>query len=150
MSLKETLLKDQKEAMLKRDRLKVSVLRLLRSAVEYEENARDSALDDAGIHEVISRQIRQRNESIEQFRKGNRPDLAEKEESEAAILKTYLPPQLSREELVKMARGVMAEVGATGPQDKGKVMGRLMPMVKGKAQGGDVNAVVTELLSKTS
>ena len=148
MSFKETLLKDQMESMRRGDRLKVSVLRLLRAAIEYEENARNKDLDDAGIHEVISRQIRQRNESIEQFRKGNRPDLAEKEEAEAVILKTYLPPQLSREELAKMAQEVIAEVGATGPQDKGKVMGRLMPMVKGKAQGGDVNAVVTELLSK--
>lgn len=148
MSLKETLLKDQMESMRRGDRLKVSVLRLLRSAIEYEENARNKDLDEAGIHEVISRQIRQRNESIEQFRKGNRPDLAAKEEAEAAILKAYLPPQLSREELAKMAQEVIAEVGATGLQDKGKVMGRLMPMVKGKAQGSDVNAVVTELLSK--
>jgi len=150
LSLKETLLKDQMDAMRKGDRLKVSVLRLLRSAVEYEENARNSTLDDAGVHEIVSRQIRQRNESIEQFRKGNRPDLAEKEAAEAVILKTYLPPQLGREELAKMAQEVIVEVGATGPQDKGKVMGRLMPMVKGKAQGGDVNAVVTELLSKAS
>ena len=132
------------------DRLKVSVLRLLRSAIEYEEKARRKELDDAGIIEIVSRQINQRNDSIEQFRKGNREDLAEKEEAEAVILKTYLPPQLSREELTELAKDTIAQVGAQGPQDKGKVMGRLMPQVKGKAQGSEVNQVVTELLSQLS
>ena len=104
MSLKKTLLEDQTQAMREGDRLKVSVLRLLRSAIEYEEKARRKELYDAGIIEIVSRQINQRNDSIEQFRKGNREDLAEKEEAEAVILKTYLPPQLSREELTELAK----------------------------------------------
>ena len=132
------------------DRLKVSVLRLLRSAIEYEEKARRKELDDDGVVEIVSRQINQRNDSIEQFRKGNREDLAEKEEAEIVILKTYMPPQLSREELTGLAKEAIAQVGAQGPQDKGKVMGRLMPQVKGKAQGSEVNQVVMDLLSQGS
>ena len=150
MSLKQTLLDDQKQAMREGDRLKVSVLRLLRSAIDYEEKARRKELDDDGVVEIVSRQINQRNDSIEQFRKGNREDLAEKEEAEIVILKTYMPPQLSREELTDLAKEVIAQVGAQGPQDKGKVMGRLMPQVKGKAQGSEVNQVVTDLLSQGS
>ena len=132
------------------DRLKVSVLRLLRSAIEYEEKARRKELDDDGVVEIVSRQINQRNDSIEQFRKGNREDLAEKEEAEIVILRTYMPPQLSREELTGLAKEAIAQVGAQGPQDKGKVMGRLMPQVKGKAQGSEVNQVVMDLLSQGS
>jgi len=148
LSLKQTLFDEQKQAMREGDRLKVSVLRLLRSAIEYEEKARRKELDDDGVVEIVSRQINQRNDSIEQFRKGNREDLAEKEEAETVILKTYMPPQLSREELTGLAKEVIAQVGAQGPQDKGKVMGRLMPQVKGKAQGSEVNQVVTDLLSQ--
>lgn len=150
MSLKQTLFDEQKQAMRKGDRLKVSVLRLLRSAIEYEEKARRKELDDDGVIEIVSRQMNQRNDSIEQFRKGNREDLAEKEEAEIVILKTYMPPQLSREELMGLAKEVIAQVGAQDPQDKGKVMGRLMPQVKGKAQGSEVNQVVTDLLSQGS
>ena len=149
MSLKKTLLDHQLQAMRQGDRLKVSVLRLLRSAVGYEEKARRRELDDIGVLEVVSRQIRQRHESIEGFRQGRRDDLVQKEEAELAILKEYLPPQLSREELVGLVKGVIAEVGAEGPRDKGKVMGRLMPQVRGKAQGSEVSAVVDQLLAES-
>jgi len=150
LSLKQTLFDEQKQAMREGDRLKVSVLRLLRSAIEYEEKARRKELDDDGVVEIVSRQINQRNDSIEQFRKGDREDLAEKEAAEIVVLKAYMPPQLSRGELTGLAKEVIAQVGAQGPQDKGKVMGRLMPQVKGKAQGSEVNQVVTGLLSESS
>lgn len=150
MSLKERLLDDQMQAMRQGDRLRVSVLRLLRSAIGYEEKDKRKELDDVGVVELVSRQIRQRQDSIEQFRLGKREDLVQKEEAEMAILKEYLPPQLGREELVELARKAIAEVGAQGPRDKGKVMGRLMPQVRGKCQGSEVNAVVTELLGPPS
>jgi uncharacterized protein YqeY len=123
---------------------------MLRSAIEYEEVARGKELDDAGVLEMVARQVKQHNDSIEMFRRGNRPDLFEKEEAELAILKSYLPPQLSHNELVNLAKEAIAQVGAKGPQDKGKVMGRLMPQVKGKASGNDVNEVVTQLLTQAS
>ena len=91
--------------------------------------------DDDGIIGVISRQVRQRRESIYEFRKGNREDLVEREEAELAILLNYLPPQLTGEELAGLAQAVIGEVGARGPGDKGKVMGKLMPQVRGKAEG---------------
>ena len=150
MSLKERLLDDQMQAMRQGDRSRVSVLRLLRSAIGYEEKAKRKELDDAGVVELVSRQIRERQDSIEQFRLGKREDLVQKEEAELAILKEYLPPQLGREELVELARKAIAEVGAQGPRDKGKVMGRLMPQVRGRSQGSEVNAVVTELLGPPS
>jgi len=150
LSLKERLLDDQMQAMRQGDRLRVSVLRLLRSAIGYEEKARRKELNDVGVVELVSRQIRERQDSIEQFRLGKREDLVQKEEAELAILKEYLPPQLGREELVELARKVIAEVGAQGPRDKGKVMGRLMPQVRGRSQGSEVNAVVTELLGPPS
>lgn len=150
MSLKKRLLDDQMQAMRQGDRSRVSVLRLLRSAIGYEEKDKRKELDDVGVVELVSRQIRQRQDSIEQFRLGKREDLVQKEEAELAILKEYLPPQLGREELVELARKAIAEVGAQGPRDKSKVMGRLMPQVRGKCQGSEVNAVVTELLGSPS
>lgn len=150
MSLKKRLLDDQMQAMRQGDRSRVSVLRLLRSAIGYEEKDKRRELDDVGVVELVSRQIRQRQDSIEQFRLGKREDLVQKEEAELAILKEYLPPQLGREELVELARKAIAEVGAQGPRDKSKVMGRLMPQVRGKCQGSEVNAVVTELLGSPS
>jgi len=147
MSLKETLLADQKQALRQGDSVKLSALRLLRSAIEYEEISRGKALDDAGVQEIVARQVKQRRESIEAFRKGNRQDLASKEEAELKVLSAYLPQQMGRDEVRALAQKVMAEVGARGAADKGKVMGRLMPQVKGKADGAVVNEVVTELLA---
>jgi hypothetical protein len=147
MSLREKLMEDMKEAMRSGDRTKLSVIRLLRSAITYEELARKKPLDDQDVLELVSRQVRQRRESIEEFRRGNRHDLVAKEEAELAVLASYLPKQLTREELVELAKAVIEEVGAKGPADKGKVMGRLMPQVRGRAEGSQVNAIVTELLS---
>ncbi len=146
MSLKETLASDQQKAMRSGDAVRLSTLRLLRSAIEYEEIARGKPLDDAGVQEMIGRQAKQRRESIEAYRKGNRQELASKEEAELKVLLQYLPQQMGPDEVRALAQKVIAEVGAKGPSDKGKVMGRLMPQVKGKAEGTVVNQVVTELL----
>jgi hypothetical protein len=146
MGLKERLEEDLKKAMREQDVLRRSVLRLVRSEVHNEEIALQKSLDDDGIIGVLSRQVRQRRESIYEFRKGQREDLVQREEAELAVLQEYLPPQLTAEELMALAQGSIRETGAQGPGDRGKVMGRLMPQVKGKAEGSVVNEVVSRLL----
>lgn len=145
-TLKDKLNADLRQALRSGDSLRCSVIRLLLSAINYAEIAKQAQFGDSDIHGVIAKEIKQRKESIEAFKAGNRPDLAAKEEAEMAILKEYLPQQMSREEIKVLVRQVIAEVGAQGPRDKGKVMQRLMPQVRGKADGAEVNAVVTELL----
>jgi len=131
-----------------RDELRMLVLRSLLSSMNYAEIARQKKLDDGGVIEVIGKEIKQRRESIEAYEKGNRKDLSDKEKAELTILREYMPAQMSREEITAIAEKVIAEVGATGPGDKGKVMQKLMPQVKGKADGSEVNSIVTELLGK--
>ena len=147
MTLQERLIEDVKTAMRTRDQGRLSTLRMVRAAVHDEEIAlQRSTLDDDGVIQVISRMARQHRESIDLFRQGNRQDLVEKEEARLAVLTEYLPQQLSGEELIELAQQVIQEVGAQGPTDRGKVMGKLMPQVRGKAEGAQVNAIVTELL----
>ena len=95
----------------------------------------------------MNKQARQHRESIDAFQKGNRPDLTAKEEAELAVLLEYMPQQMSRQEIVAAARKVIEEVGADGPGEKGKVMSKLMPQLKGEAPGAEINAVVMELLA---
>lgn len=144
--LKERLDEDLKKAIREQDPLRRTALRTIRSEVHNEEITLQKTLDDDGIIGVISRQVRQRRESIFEFRKGQREDLVQREEDDLAILLEYLPPQLTTEELAALVQGVLQEVGAKGPGDKGKVMGKLMPQVKGKTEGSAVNEVVTKLL----
>ena len=147
MGLKERLDEDLKKAIREQDALRRMVLRSVRSDVHNEEIALQKPLDDdKGIVGVISKQVRQRRESIYEFRKGQREDLVEREEAELAVLLRYLPPQLTQEELTALIQGVIQEIGVQGPGDKGKVMGKLMPQVKGKAEGSVVNEIVTKLL----
>ena len=148
MGLKERLEEDLKQAMRERAEVPRSVLRIIRSEVHNEEIALQKPLDEEGIVGVISRQVRQRRESIGEFRKGQREDLAEREEAELKILLGYLPEQLTAEELTSLARGAIEEAGAKGSSDRGKVMGRLMPQVRGKAEGSAVNAIVSQLLEE--
>ena len=150
MSLKEKLQSDLHQAMRSRDRVRVSVLRMLRSAIGYEEIDKKRDMDDPAVLDIISRQVRQRRESIQMYRDANRQELVDKETGELEILQEYLPAQLTEEELTALARHVIQQVGASGPGDKGRVMGRLMPQVRGKAQGGDVNRIVTALLSTSN
>lgn len=146
MPLQERLFEDLKDAMRQRDDLRRSTLRLIRAAIQNEEIAQRKPLDDGGVTDVLSRLARQHQESITEFRRGNRPDLVEREEAELAILRQYLPQQLTRQEIVDLARYIIGEVGAAGPTDLGKVMGRLMPQLRGKADGAQVRQVVAELL----
>jgi hypothetical protein len=111
-----------------------------------DEISQKSQLNNGEIIGIIQKEFRQRQESITAFKQGNRPDLAVTEEAEMAILKTYLPQQASRDEILAAAKRIIAETGARGPTDKGKVMPKLIAEFKGKADGRDINAVVSELL----
>ena len=144
---KQRLTDDMKAAMRAGDKTRLLVVRLVLAAIKNAEIARQAPLNDGDILGVIAREIRQRKESIEAFRQGNRPDLVAQEEAEMAVLQEYQPEQLSREEITAAARGVIEAVGARGPADKGKVMGPLMAQLKGQADGREINAVVTELLA---
>ena len=147
MSLKEKLDSDLLKAVRSKDELERSALRLLKASIQTEEKSKGKTLEDNEIIDVLSRQAKMRRESIDAFRLGNRQDLVDKEEAELAIVARYLPQQLSREEIASLAHVVIDEIGGHGPGDRGKVMGRLMPQVKGKADGKLVSQIVGELLT---
>ena len=138
---------DLNQALRKGEKERLSTLRLLLSNIGNAEIAKGGSLDEPGVLGVIAKQAKQNRESIDAFRQGNRSDLVAKEERELSILQEYLPQPMSSEEIAVAARQAIAEVGAVGPGDKGKVMGKLMPQMKGKADGGEVNAIVSELLA---
>jgi uncharacterized protein YqeY len=147
MGLKERLDEDLKDAIREQNALRRTVLRSIRSEVHNEEIALQKPVeDDEAIIAVIAKQVKQRRESIYEFRKGQREDLVEREEAELGVLLDYLPIQLTSEEITVLVQGILQEVGAKGSGDKGKVMGKLMPQVKGKADGSVVNEIVTNLL----
>ena len=145
--LQEKLMDDLKTAMKGRDKLRHLVISLVRAAIKNAEIAQQRTMEDPDVLGIIAKEAKLRRESIEAFKKGDRPDLVAKEEAELAILLEYLPKQISRDEIVAAARQVIAEVGAQGPADKGKVMPKLMPQLKGKAEGREINDIVTKLLS---
>ncbi len=128
------------------DKARVSTLRMMKAATKNAEIAAGKTLDDASVTEVLFREAKKHRESITEFQKANRQDAVEKEEIELAIVLEYLPRQMSREEVAEIVRQVIGEVKAQSPKDKGKVMSKLMPQVKGKADGQMVNEIVTQAL----
>ncbi len=146
MSLQEKLQEDLKAAMKSRDSRRLSVIRLAKAAIKNAEIAKKKELGDDEVLEVLNREVKQRRDAIPEFQKGNRPDLVESLEAEIAILMEYLPQQMSEEEIRQAAKEAVAAVGAKDARDMGKVMGALMPKVKGRADGRLVNQVVKELL----
>ena len=146
-NLKQKLTDNLKQAMRGGDKVRRSVIRLVMAAVKNAEIARHANLDDTDILGIIAKEVRQHQESIEAFRQGNRQDLVAQEEAELAVLKEYLPRQMTREEVIAAARQVIEEVGAQGPGDKRKIMPKLITQLKGRADGREINAVVTELLT---
>lgn len=147
MPLKDQLAEDLTNAMRQGDENRKTTLRLLITAVKNAEVAAMKPLDDAEVIGVIGKQAKQRRESIEEFTKAGREDLAAKEKSELEVLQAYLPPEMSRDDVVAEARKVVSEVGASAPSDKGKVMAALMPRLAGRVDGRVVNEVVGEILS---
>ncbi len=145
--LKEKLNNDLKQAMRGGDKVRRSVIRLVLADIKNAEIARQATLEDSDILGIIAKGARQHQESIDAFRQGNRQDLVAQEEAEIAILQEYLPRQMTRDEIIAEAHRVMEEVGAQGPGDKGKVMPKLIAQLKGRADGREINAVVTELLT---
>ncbi len=147
MTLKEQLAADLKDAMRGgEDRRKIA-LRMATASIHNAEIAAGKTLDDAAILQILMKEVKQRRDAIEEFRKGRRADLVANEEAEIAVLSRYLPAQLSPDEIAAEARRVIEETGASGPADKGKVMGPLMKRLAGRADGRAINEAVTALLS---
>jgi uncharacterized protein len=150
MSLKEKISADIKEAMKAGDALRRDTLRMLESMMkntEIEKMKKDEGLSDTETLEVIARAVKQRRDSIEQYEKGGRTDLAEKEKREMEILTTYLPEQLSEDKIRETIKEVIVQTGAASKADMGKVMGQAMGKLKGQADGNTVKRIVEEELS---
>jgi hypothetical protein len=158
MSLKDQLSADLRDAMRAGDETRKSTLRMLITSVRNAEippeggeagpaTSRRTELDDEGVLDVLRKEVKQRRDSIEMYTRANRSDLVALEEAEVVILLAYLPQPMSRAEIEAAAKAVIERVGAGGPADKGKVMPVIMGELRGKAEGRDINAVVTELLN---
>ncbi len=150
MLLWEKLADDMKAAMKAGDALRVSVIRLVRSEVRNAEIAKGAPLTEDEVMQVVAKEAKRRREAIEQFQKGNRTDLVEKETAELQILSQYLPEQLDQAEVVRIAREVISELQAASKSDKGKVMSVLMQRVRGRADGKLVSQIVDSLLEGSS
>ncbi len=150
MTLRSRLEEDLKAAMRGREAVRRDTIRYLRSEVQKAEKAEQRDFDDEDILRVLGRQAAQRRESIEAFAKGGRQDLVDKEEAELKIILEYMPEQMSEEQITEVVQAAIEEVGASGPQDMGKLMGRLMPQVRGKADGRAVNEIARRLLAESS
>ncbi|MCL5794780.1 MAG: GatB/YqeY domain-containing protein [Patescibacteria group bacterium] len=146
MTLLEQIETDYLLALKGKNEPVVSVLRMLKSAMKNKEIALGKKLDDTLISELVAKEVKSRQDSINEYKKGNRQDLVEKEQSEIEILKKYLPEQLSPNEVEKIIEETIKKVGANSPQDMGKVMAVLMPQLKGKADGSLVSSLVKSKL----
>ena len=147
MTLAERLNEDLKLAMKSQDKFKLSVLRMVRAAIKNQEIERKRALDDSEVIDVLSREIKQRMDSLQDFEKAGRTDLAEQATAEIEIISAYLPKPLTDEEVTALVQQTIQETGASSKADMGKVMAALMPKVKGRADGKLVNRIVSQHLS---
>ena len=142
MSLREKINEDMKAAMKAREAGKLSAIRLLQAALKQKEVDERITLSDSDVLGIIDKMLKQRRDSIEQFRAGNRPDLVAKEEFEVTVLQAYMPAQLSDAEVMKIMDDVIAQTGAQGARDMGKVMNALRPLVAGRADMGKLSGLV--------
>lgn len=150
VDLKARLLEDMQRSMKQREagRLRLGVIRLARAAIKNAEVAQGRLLDDMGVIEVLAKEVKSRRDAISEYERLDRPEAVAKLKEEVAILLEYLPKQLGVEEVKELAREAIAQSGASGPQDLGKVMGRLMPTLKGRADGNLVRREVEALLAE--
>ena len=147
MDIQQQLLANLKDAMRRGDQRRKLAIRAVRAAITNAEVERRRSLTEDEILAPIAKEVKQRRDSIAQFRKGDREDLVAQEQAEIEALEGYLPRQLSAEEIRAEAQRVIAEAGATSPRDMGRVMGKLMPAMRGRADGGQVSQIVRELLA---
>ncbi len=147
MSLKDKLMADFKTAMKEKDKTRKNVITMIRSSIKQYEVDKREEIDDQGIIDIIAKQLKQKKDAIEEFKKGHREDLIKETEDEINILLEYLPKQLTEEEIEHIVTETISEVGAQSPKEMGKVMSALMPKVKGKADGKLVSKIVKEKLS---
>ncbi|GEN33237.1 MULTISPECIES: GatB/YqeY domain-containing protein [Aneurinibacillus] len=147
MRLVDRLTNDMKQAMKDKDKLKLSVIRMVKSSIKNEEINNGKELSDDEVLTVLTRELKQRRDSLQEFEKAGREDLAASARDEINVLMGYMPEQLSEEEIRTLVSEVIQQTGASSKKDMGKVMGALMPKVKGRADGALVNKIVQESLS---
>ena len=147
MSLKDQITEDMKTAMRAKDSERLGTIRLLQAAMKQKEVDERITLDDAGVIAIVDKLIKQRKDSIAAFEGAGRQDLADKEKAEMAVLQVYLPARLSAEEVATEVKAIVAELGAKGPGDMGKVMGAVKTRLAGKADMGEVSAAVKAALA---
>jgi uncharacterized protein YqeY len=146
MGLNERLNEDMKQAMKSQDKFRLSVIRMVRAAIKNIEIDQRKTLDDNEVLDILSREIKQRRDSLHEFEKAGRDDLAETVKAEIAVINDYLPQQLSEEEVKAIVQQTIQETGASSKAEMGKVMSALMPKVKGRADGKLVNQLVQQNL----
>nr|WP_315463471.1 GatB/YqeY domain-containing protein [uncultured Rhodoferax sp.] len=147
MSLKDQITDDMKTAMRAKDSERLGTIRLLLSAMKQKEVDERVELDDAMVVAIVDKLIKQRKDSIDAFKKAERADLADKEEAELKVLQAYLPQRMSADEVLAEVKAIVAELGASGPSDMGKVMGVVKTKLAGKAEMGTVSAAVKTALA---
>lgn len=149
MSVKDRLTEDMKQAMKDKEagKLRLSVIRMVRASIKNVEIDRQKELSDDEVLDILAKEVKMRRDAMEEFKKGNRPDLVEGLEQEIVILMQYLPQQLTEAEVRTLVTEAVAETGAVSVKEMGKVMAALMPKVKGRADGKLVNTIVKELLN---
>lgn len=149
MNIPEKLNEDMKTAMREKNQLKLSTIRMVKASLKYAEiEKKDHKLEDADILQVLQKEAKKRREASEEFKKGNREELAQKELDELKIIEEYLPKQLSKEEIEEEVKKIISEIPEADRVNMGRVMGKIMPAFKGRADGGLVNAVVKGLLGQ--
>ena len=146
MPLKEKLMADLKEAMKSRNKVKKDTITMVRAAIKQREVDERVELTESEIVDIVAKQVKQKRDSITDFEKGNRQDLIDLTNEEIKILLEYLPPQLSDEELTSIVKEAIEETGAQTKKDLGKLMAFIMPKVKGRADGKDVNKIVAKYI----
>jgi uncharacterized protein len=147
MSLLERLNQDMKQAMKNKEKDKLSVIRMVKASLQNEAIKLGKELSEDEELTVLSRELKQRKDSLQEFEKAGREDLVNKVKVEISIIETYMPEQLSEEEIIELVKQTIQEVNASSKADMGKVMGAIMPKVKGKADGALVNKIVQQQLS---
>ena len=147
MSIKEQLTSDMKAAMKAHDKLRLDTIRMVRGAIRQAEiDGGHKELSEDDMAAIVAKEVKSRRDSIEEFKKGGREDLVAKTQAEIDVLMPYLPAQLSEDEIRALVKEAVEKTGASSPKDMGKVMGMLMPKVKGRADGKMVNTIVRSML----